>query len=184
MSEDAPLNLASVKIDYDASHPTSFIPLLRKYMALVKPNMVLEYGPGISTKTMLEFPFATLLTIEHHYLFYAKAEAEFAGNPNVTVLYLPDKERYCNFAKDVGTKFDLIFVDGYCDWRVDCMLNSVDILSEKGVLILHDSGRPKYNAGRLPFELIEEKDGTAVFKLKNKTGYVDDDSTRIELTSI
>lgn len=135
-------------------------------MELVKPKLILEYGPGISTKTMLGFPFDTLLTIEHHYLWYSKAETEFAGNPKVTVLYFPDKERYVGFAKDVGTKFDLIFVDGYCDWRVDCMLNAVGILSEKGVLILHDSGRKKYDAGRVPYELIEEKDGTAVFRVK------------------
>ena len=146
---------------------TSYERLLRKYLEETKAKLVLEYGPGYSTQIIASYDFVeSLVSIEHDLAYYTKALNDTDGIKKVSVIHFPKKEDYITFPLKLGLKYDLIFVDGLCDWRVDCMLTAGRFLSANGVLILHDSEREKYAAGRKPFELIEESQGTAVFRLK------------------
>ena len=146
----------------------SYERLLRKYMNLKNPRVILEYGPGFSTEIMAEYPNTQIISIEHDPVYFADARNRWRVTQKVSVVHLNYREGYVGFAEGLKLKFDLVFVDGFCDWRVDCLKHAVNVLAPDGIVILHDSEREKYAEGRLPFELIEESEGTAVFKLPMK----------------
>ena len=146
-------------------------PLLVKYLRIIKPRKILEWGPGPSTKTMREeCPNAKIITCEHDYKWFNKWLKEF-DNINITLLYLegPIEDRkdllwnvYTN--PPVEGKFDLIFVDGR--ERVRCMRASLNLLSKNGVLLLHDANRRRYKKGVSLFVLNEKLFRTLCLKLK------------------
>ena len=143
----------------------SFKETLVFWLGLNKPKRLLEWGPGVSTQLMLDHSEGKIQSIEHLYRWYEAAQHQFKDNPRVDLHYCPELDQYPYLPRDWG-KFDLIFVDGLCDLRVKCLLASVDYLAEGGVVILHDSERSKYDAGREPYETVMEVDGTAVMKPK------------------
>ena len=142
--------------------PTSFRTLLSKWCKEIKPKMILEWGPGVSTELMeKECPKATIYTFEHlkQYSDYWK------GILKSTVFLVEDLEKYSRanniiFAK----KFDLVFVDGR--QRVECLKTALKWVKKSGVVILHDSERPEYSEGIKLFDIIDNDDGTVVLKKK------------------
>jgi len=143
----------------------SFKETLIFWLKQLKPKRLLEWGPGFSTQLMLDHCDGTIHSIEHWYRWYEAARNQFKGNPHVELFYCPDLEEYPYLPRDWG-KFDLIFVDGFCNLRVKCLLASVDYLAEGGVVMLHDCERIKYDPGREPYDTLMELDGTAVMKPK------------------
>lgn len=51
---------------------------------------------------------------------------------------------YINYPATLGQKFDFILVDGRCRRR--CVLEAKELLTENGVLVLHDASRPWYQS--------------------------------------
>jgi len=140
----------------------SFEKLLRKYLRLIKPRRILEWGTGYSTTIMAEeCPNAKIDTFEHDekwfYLHYNKYHRQL---PNVTFHLRPLEEGYVTCP---SSQYDLIFIDGR--ERVRCMQTARKIVSATGVVILHDSERERYASGKALFRIIEEKDGTAVMRI-------------------
>lgn len=143
----------------------SYKDLLMRYLIKLEPERILEFGPGGSTSVMLEYSEAEIESVEHEYRWFREAERLFLGNPRVHLHYLKDHDEYVNQPRSWG-EFGLIFIDGFCDWRVDCLLMAKDVLKNGGVVILHDSERKKYDRGREPYETIVVAQGTAVLKPK------------------
>ncbi len=54
-------------------------------------------------------------------------------------------KEYCQYAKQLDKKFDLIIVDGRD--RINCIKNSIECLNSNGVIILDDSERSSYIDG-------------------------------------
>ena len=144
-------------------------------MKLLKPKIIFEYGPGLSTSIMASYPETEVYTVEHQQNYFGRALLDNADKPNVCVYFRGDKDKYVNLPSTLNLKFDLIFIDGWCtkpnstekSVRVDCLLEASKCLSTNGVVILHDSCRPIYSEGRELYELIEEADGTVVMRLKS-----------------
>ena len=63
---------------------------------------------------------------------------------NVQLIYQPEDTdgKYCRSVRVSGQKYDVIVVDGRD--RVNCVRQSTEALSERGVLLLDDSHRDKY----------------------------------------
>lgn len=143
----------------------SFEKLMRKYLREVKPKFILEWGTGNSTKMMLdECPYAEIHTIEHDYNWYIKWRRHYEGIENIHSYSIPLNRNYtlAPLAFEHRGKFDLIFIDGRR--RVECMQTAKAVMSNTGVIILHDSERERYNEGKALFTIIEESDSTAVMK--------------------
>ena len=62
-------------------------------------------------------------------------------------------EKYVNFPKSLGLRFDLIVVDGR--YRRRCLIAAKDVLAEGGVLILHDAQRTHYHSSLSEFGQVE-----------------------------
>lgn len=141
------------------------IDLLAEVIRRAAPNNCLEWGSGYST---LYFP--SLLPSEgrwhavEHDRPWAEQIASLNRRPNVAVHYVPperdtwtdahgdgapeDLTRYLDFPSALGP-FDLILVDGRA--RVACLKKAAGLLSERGVVILHDANRRYYEEGWEPY---------------------------------
>jgi predicted O-methyltransferase YrrM len=141
----------------------SFEKLLRKYLRSLKPQLILEWGTGNSTRMMLEeCPESEIHTIEHDPNWFINWYKTFRERKNVYAYCIPLTENYSlaplSFMQK--GKFDLIFIDGR--HRVKCLQVAKTVMNDRGVVILHDSERERYNDGKALFRIIEESDGTAV----------------------
>jgi len=100
---------------------------------------IFEYGAGNSTLFFAEF-VKQVISVEHNEEWVAKLKKITPENSEIIAHPLDDE--YPLLASKQRMKFDIILVDA--EKRVECVLNSIDALSEKGVLILDDTERPEY----------------------------------------
>ena len=150
----------------------TYEPLLRGICKKLTPLSILEWGPGLSTKIMVqECPEAKILSIEHSKEYFRKAREEFRENPNIEIIHVQhtlapgESEGYVTYPLqkllpgriDV---YDLIFVDGRS--RCDCLLLSYLLCSPNGIVILHDSERPNYKKGLAPFPYVFCRDEESI----------------------
>ena len=106
-----------------------------------QPKRVLEWGAGGST---LYWPpqynfIEEWVAIEDDEAYAEAVREQAAGK--VEVLQL-DPPQYWQWAERLG-QFDLIIVDGR--HRVECLKAALGLLADKGIVVLHDSGRSGYN---------------------------------------
>jgi hypothetical protein len=106
---------------------------------------VFEFGTGQST---LYFAprVARLVGVECNRDWYDSLRG---GIPDSVTLHFCEQSvggDYCRMARGAGGGFDLVVVDGRD--RVNCMKQSLDALTDRGVMILDDSCRERYAEGR------------------------------------
>jgi len=129
------------------------IAIFKELFTKLKPKKCLEYGCGTSTLYFLDFlPKNTYwYSIEHHkgwfekiqslndrenlHLHYVEAEKEPVPNLN--------DDDYVNYPEQFG-QFDFILVDGI--HRENCIQKAHQLLTENGLLIVHDSNRKQYHS--------------------------------------
>ena len=145
----------------------SFKSVLKEYCHKINPQKILEWGPGTSTKVMLDScPDSEIYTIEHSTKWFKRAKTKFSKYDNVQLLQ-KSVGKNSSYAS-TGFKFapyDLIFVDGRR--RVECCFVAMQCISEDGVILLHDCERKNYRSIVDSFiDIIEERDGTLVFRAK------------------
>ena len=143
---------------------SSYAPLLSKFISLIKPKRILEWGPGGSTAIMFNMcPGAEIITYEHRIEWFIPAVKKLA-RPNVYLRYATKEDYY---DPGVHGKFDLIFIDGW--WRNECLLYALKVISDDGVVILHDCDRPRYESAWKPnYNVLARSNGTLVLKPKGK----------------
>ena len=148
----------------------TYIPLLEKYLARLKPKRILEWGPGHSTRIMItKAPKAEIISYENEAKWFHKRNREFGNKAKIVLAEAPTEDRK-QFAWKKYTdplvegKFDLIFVDGR--ERVRCMKTATKLLSKNGVLILHDANRGAYREGIALFDIVERDRNTLCLKRK------------------
>jgi hypothetical protein len=106
---------------------------------------IFEFGSGNSTKWYAA-RVHSVTSVEHNKTWFELIKN--AVPSNVSVNYAPASENgeYANFCKNTGKQYDLIIVDGID--RNNCIYQSVHSLSPDGVLVLDNSERTEYTAGK------------------------------------
>jgi hypothetical protein len=102
---------------------------------------IFEYGSGNSTK-YFSSRVNTVTSIEHNKEWYEQLIKTKSNNIN---LILSAKKDYVKMIDQLDKLYHLIFVDG--EDRVECIYNSVNRLTEDGVIVLDDSERKEYEPG-------------------------------------
>jgi predicted O-methyltransferase YrrM len=143
----------------------SFVDLLIKYLKQIRPTTILEWGPGLSTALMLKYaPNAHITSLEDNGEWFGKYVTKFSKYKNLNLMYVKGENYYLLPESIRNRKFDLVFVDGVDDLRVSCLLTTLNHLSDGGVVLLHDSERPKYQEAIKIYKVVEEENGTVVLR--------------------
>jgi len=121
----------------------SFIDFLA--IRLSNSHSIFEYGSGNSTRYFAE-RVKNITSLEHDKMWYEQGRKNKPKNAEIIYCELDKNGNYCRGAKSTKQKFNIIIVDGRD--RVNCCIQSIESLSDDGVLILDDSERAQYNEGR------------------------------------
>ncbi|MDF1813855.1 MAG: hypothetical protein P1V20_16760 [Verrucomicrobiales bacterium] len=115
------------------------------------PSSIFEWGPGRSTLFFAElFPEAEIRGVEHNRRWFANCAQimeEFGARVQIEHRHLeisPAKaEPYVTHPLwNPDKKYDLVFIDGRL--RCDCAVIAKQILSENGIVMVHDAHRKVY----------------------------------------
>lgn len=120
-----------------------------------KPRTVLEWGSGNSTLYFSRHDcIKSWLSIEHngHYVEYLQGKTN-----NKTTVIWADKEWYIDAVKLNGRKYDMILVDGKD--REACLNVAHDLVTDRGFILLHDSGRKEYEDFIKLYKSVKLTDG-------------------------
>ena len=147
----------------------SYTNILIKYLKDINPTNVMEWGPGKSTRIILDniAEHSRLLSVEHDPKYYNKHLSDIKDHRwNIILKSITNRvSQYaliCNTIKPI----DLAFIDGRR--RVECSIAAMLNLSDNGVCILHDASRKSYTDLLYPIiDVIEYKDDTLVFRKAN-----------------
>lgn len=125
-----------------------------------KPKHCLEWGSGGST---IYFPNKhrnlSWLSVEHNGNWVKRIVPELSDN--ATVIWIPEDEWYVDCIKHSRT-FDFILIDGL--HRERCLEIAKDIISPRGIILLHDSGRKEYQ------EFIKKNNGKILIEGEEPLG--------------
>lgn len=144
------MNAPAKSID---SYKNTLMKVLEKY----KPEHVIEFGSGESTRTLGSFPSIKYLrTVEHDDNWLAKAKA--LAHDNTEVIYEPELSKYsCEFGDHI---YDFVFVDGR--FRKACLYNAKAFIHDNSIVMLHDAERGRYRDGieRYRFKIFTDNGNT------------------------
>lgn len=121
----------------------SFIDFIKS--RLNKNLTIFEYGSGNSTLFYAK-RVKKVVSVEHDEAWFNKIVKEKATNAEMIFTHLEKGGEYSKKASSLDQKFDIVIVDGRD--RVNCCKNSINALSENGVIVLDDSERPIYEEAR------------------------------------
>ncbi len=108
----------------------------------INPEIIIfEFGSGYSS-IFFSRKVNKVYSVEHDSSWIKKINSLTSNNHYIIESSLHDKHHYINSLKFPETKFDVVFVDGR--FRKDCCIQAIKYLSEKGVVILDDSERVRY----------------------------------------
>lgn len=138
------------------------IDILVELLTNLKPKRSLEWGAGYSSKYFSQF---LPTNFEWHSIEHNKDWSETAknlvSNPNIHIHYVPSNaendaifnekndgnytefKNYLEYPSQLGL-FDFIFIDGRA--RVECVKKAASLLTENGVILLHDANRKHYQS--------------------------------------
>jgi hypothetical protein len=122
----------------------SFIDFIKE--RLNKQLTIFEYGSGSSTIFYAK-RVSRVVSVEHDEAWYQKIVSDKPANAEMIFTKLERGGEYAKKAALLNEKFDVIIVDGRD--RINCCKNSINALTEKGVLILDDSERDVYKEARV-----------------------------------
>lgn len=148
-----------------ASTWDSFKPTLIKVLAEFKPKTVFEYGPGVSTLLMQDFPSIEHIdTVEHDVAWFHKWAAKFGSK--ITLFLEEDLSKYPYLLKE--KEYDLYFIDGREREKCLELCNRPD-----GIVILHDAERESYRPYIHKFKYIfMEDDGHTCVMTNNDSSSI------------
>lgn len=105
---------------------------------------VFEFGSGFSTCFFAD-RVRSVVSVEYDRDWYDQVASMVPDNAEVIFEVVDGSDRYSNTILDQGNRFDVVVVDGKN--RNRCLKNATKATSDKGVIILDDSDRPKYKPG-------------------------------------
>lgn len=112
----------------------------------LKPELtIFEFGSGNSTLFYAK-RVKSVVSVENDKGWFDTIKNSMPNNVTLIFEELKSKDdRYAKAALITGNKYDVIVVDGR--ERVKCIYNSLQCLTDSGVLVLDNSDREEYNAG-------------------------------------
>ena len=111
---------------------------------LNKKLNVFEFGSGNSSLFFAK-RVNRVISVEHNKQWFNKIKTSLPGNSEIKSVESKSSDQYLKPLKTADEKFDIIIVDG--TFRNECLINSIDHLTEDGVVILDDSERTDYTNG-------------------------------------
>jgi len=117
----------------------SFIDFIRD--RITKEHSVFEFGSGNSTLFYARLA-AKVVSVEHDRDWFNRISAAKPVNTEMIFCSLVPDGDYCRSPLSSDRKFDVIIVDGRD--RVNCCMQAVAALTDKGVIVLDDSERQSY----------------------------------------
>lgn len=114
-----------------------------------KEHSVFEFGSGNSTIYYAKRALK-VVSVEHDKDWFDRISSSAPVNSEMIYSELHKGGEYSKMPATLGSKFDIIIVDGRD--RVNCCYNSISALTENGIVVLDDSEREKYNAARVFFQ--------------------------------
>ena len=111
---------------------------------LQKDFTVFEYGSGYSTLFYAE-RVKFIRTIEYNKDWYKLIKERLPANAEIHFVEKDVDGEYCRSINSTDEKYDVVVIDGRD--RVNCLKQAVKKLTERGVLLLDDSQREKYEEG-------------------------------------
>jgi hypothetical protein len=136
---------------YFKSYEEPLDAVMQRITAKISRPKIVEYGPGGSTKLMMNAaPESEILCIEHNRKWFEHYKTEFEKfAPNKPELqHIPLNKNYVNLPKEKydPRSLDLVYVDGRK--RVACLDLAKSLINqESGIIVLHDAERPRYRKG-------------------------------------
>jgi len=103
-----------------------------------------EFGSGYSTSFYASF-VQTVTSVEYDESWFAVAKKNKPENVELIYKKKDIDGEYCRIIKSTGRQYDVVIVDGRD--RVNCIKQSIENLSDRGVILLDDSHREKYFEG-------------------------------------
>ncbi|MDH3647029.1 MAG: FkbM family methyltransferase [Gammaproteobacteria bacterium] len=126
---------------------------------LKKDFRVFEFGSGNSTLFFAP-RVANITSVEVDRQWYEEVSGQMPGNANVMLCDPYDVNRYLAMLGQDNVDYDIVIVDA--EDRVACLKASPPHLTSRGVILLDDADKPKYQSGidylleqgfrQLPFE--------------------------------
>lgn len=104
---------------------------------------VFEYGSGNSTLWWAKHT-STVSSVEHDLNWYNKVKSEIPNNASIRHVELSYDGEYCR-ALQCGQDWNVIVVDGRD--RVNCLKQSINNISDNGIIVLDNSDREEYQEG-------------------------------------
>ncbi|MGV3509609.1 MAG: FkbM family methyltransferase [Sphingobacteriaceae bacterium] len=117
----------------------SFIDFIKERLS--SSHTVFEFGSGNSTLFYAKYS-GKVVSVEHDKDWYQKIVSAKPSNSEMILEILEPNGEYCRKPLRLGQRFDIIIVDGRD--RVNCCKQSIEALSESGVVVLDDSERSEY----------------------------------------
>jgi len=113
---------------------------------LKQEHDIFEYGSGNSTRYFAR-RVKSIHSVEHDKSWYESGIKYKPLNAELIYCDLDQDGQYCRAAQQSRQRYHIIIVDGRD--RVNCCMQSIDALTDDGVIILDDSERSRYNPARL-----------------------------------
>ena len=111
---------------------------------LTKNLVLFEFGSGNSTLFFAE-RVKNVISVEHNKEWYQIVNSTKPSNVKLVQTESDSVNDYLEYFNNLKEKVDIIIVDGL--HRNECLINSINKLSENGVIILDDSERSEYQNG-------------------------------------
>lgn len=105
---------------------------------------VFEFGSGNSTLFFAK-KVKSIYSVEHNTEWFNKIKTSLPDNSKLTHVESNSSDQYIEPIKMGEEKFDIIIVDGI--FRNECLIESINRLTEQGIIILDDSERNDYAKG-------------------------------------
>lgn len=117
-------------------------PVVRLLEERLNKNIILfEYGSGYSTFFYAKL-VAEVVSVEYDQNWYEKIHSKIPNNAQLIYREKDVDGQYCKSIHTTEKKYNVVIVDGRD--RVNCVKQSLDALTEDGVVILDDSQRERY----------------------------------------
>ena len=112
---------------------------------LTKDLVLFEFGSGNSTLFFAK-RVKEVISVEHNKEWYQIVNSTKPSNVKLIQTESDSVTDYVGYFSNLKEKVDIIIVDGLL--RNECLINSINKLSENGVIILDDSERNEYEQGK------------------------------------
>ena len=139
LSENKPLDAEGNQIPW-MNYP--IVNLLKE--RLKKDLLLFEFGSGFSTLFYAGL-VRRVVCVEHDEKWYELQKESLPENAEIVFRNMDVDGEYCRTILNTGNEWDVVVVDGRD--RVNCVKQSIDTLSERGVVVLDDSSRERYQEG-------------------------------------